>query len=269
MTAVARPKLVDDRPQGGLHENNEEVRKVGDCLSEGVAEHPLTAENPHENNACEGGGLLGSPAPKPPSFVTENRNAVVQNSVSTGSRGYLQVASTPDEVAAAAAFFKDAKAVETTGQRRHANRQHGSVFGLMQYRKNARTGQVMLTQETIDTGLDRLRDLDVLDLHADVWQSRDTYNAKGAAARTGKGWGVVSTGDRVPLHWHGVILLKRGCDLTIRQVSDAFEIPAARIRLPREALGDNAPKGRGAARRAFLDLCAYLTHELVVGDHSA
>ncbi|MFJ3028517.1 hypothetical protein ACIPEQ_06700 [Curtobacterium sp. NPDC087080] len=264
MTAVARLEPVDDRPQGGLQESHEKTRKVGDRLSEDVAERPLTAENPHEINACEGGGLLGSPAPTSPSSVTENRNAVVQNSVS----GYLEVVSTPDEIAAAAAFFADAKAAETTGQRQRANRQHGSVFGLMQYRQNARTGQVMLTQETIDTGLERLRDLDVLDLYADVWQSRDTYNSKGAAERTAKGWGTVNPGDRVPLHWHCAILLKRGCDLTIRQVSDAFEIPSARIRLPREALGDDAPKGRGAARRAFLDLCAYLTHELVAGDHS-
>lgn len=269
MIAAARPELFHARPQGALQQNHEETRKLGEDLPEVVAEHPVTAENPHELNACERGGLLGSPAPTPPRFVTGNRNAVVQNSVSAQTRGYFQVVSTPDEIADAAAFFANAKAVETAGQRQRANRQHGSVFGLMQYRQNARTGRVMLTQETIDTGLARLRDLDVLDLHADVWQSRDTYNAKGAAARTAKGWGVISPGDRVPLHWHGAILLKRGCDLTIRQVSDAFEIPSARIRLPREALGDAAPKGRGAARRAFLDLCAYLTHELVAGDHSA
>lgn len=265
MIAEACPELVIGRPHGDLQENHEESRKLGDRLSDAVHEDSVTAENRHRTNAREGGGLLGSPAPTSPSSVTENRNAVAQNVVN----GYFKMVSTPAEIAAAAAFFADAKAAETTGQRQRANRQHGSVFGLMQYRQNARSGQVMLTQETIDTGLDRLRGLDVLDLHADVWQSRDTYNTKGAAARTAKGWGIVSAGDRVPIHWHGAILLKRGCDLTIRQVSDAFEIPSARIRLPREALGDNAPKGRGAARRAFLDLCAYLTHELVAGDRSA
>jgi hypothetical protein len=263
--AVARPELVAGPQQSGIQENHEETRKLGDRFSDAVYEHSATAENWHGTDTREGGGLLGSPAPTSPSSVTENRNAVAPNAVN----GYLEMVSTPAEIAAAAAFFADAKAGETTGQRQRANRLHGSVFGLMQYRQNARTGQVMLTQETIDTGLDRLRNLDVLDLHADVWQSRDTYNAKGAAARTAKGWGIITPGDRVPLHWHGAILLKRGCDLTVRQVSDAFEIPSARIRLPREALGDNAPKGRGAARRAFLDLCAYLTHELVAGDHGA
>ncbi|MCK8476917.1 hypothetical protein [Microbacterium aurugineum] len=267
MTAAAQPELVSYSPEDGLQENHQETRKLGDDLSAADAEHPMVSEQRRKINASEGGGLLGSPAPASPRFVTENRNPVVQKSVSAEARVYLEVVSTPDEIAAAAAFFADTRAAETAGQRQRANRQHGSVFGLMQYRQNARTGRVMLTQEAIDTGLERLRDLDVLDLYADVWQSRDTYNPKGAVERTAKGWGVVNPGDRVPLHWHGVIMLKRGRDLTIRQVSDVFEIPSARIRLPREALGDDAPKGRGAARRAFLDLCAYLTHELVVGDH--
>lgn len=261
-------RSADDR-QVVLGQNSEETRNLGDVTPGDVTGSSMPLGKPQELEAPEGGGVLGSPAPTSPSLATENRNEVLQNSVEPEALTYLEVVSTPDQVAAAVAFFAEAKAAETTGQRQRANRQHGSVFGLMQYRQNARTGQVMLTQEAIDAGLNRLRALDVLDLHADVWQSRDTYKAEGAAARTAKGWGAVGAGDRVPLHWHGAILLKRGADLTIRQVSDAFEIPSARIRLPREALGDNAPKGRGAARRAFLDLCAYLTHELVAGDHSA
>ncbi|MEA9998805.1 hypothetical protein QN367_06820 [Cryobacterium sp. RTS3] len=163
------------------------------------------------------------------------------------------------------AFFKEAKAAETQGQRDRANRLHGSVFSLMQYRQNPRTRQIMLTQEQLDGGFDALKAMDVLDLHADVWQYRDTYNERGAADRTAKGWGDVQPGALVPLHDHAVIKLKLGCELTLRQVSDAFTIPSARVKLPRESMTD-APQGRGASMRAFLDLCAYLTHELAAGD---
>ena len=118
----------------------------------------------------------------------------------------------------------------------------------------------MLTQEQIDAGLDYLRATEMLELHAQIWQDRDTYNAQGAADRTAKGWGQVNPGDFVPLHWHAVIKLNPGNDLTVRQISDIFKIPASRVRIPSETIEDS-PKGRGAAMAAFVSLCRYLTHE--------
>lgn len=245
-----------------------QTRKLGD---QPVTCIPTSCDAPdelHKINGHEGGGLLGSPALPSPTFGTEIANSVGTTLPDALGSRYLEVDSTPAEIAEALSFFVDAKAKETDGQRKRANSLHGSVFSIMQWRRNPRTGMVMLTQEQLDGGIAKLQEMELLDLHADIWQNKDTYNDKGAAARTEKGFGVVIPGDLVPLHNHMVLKLRQGCELTVRQVSDVFAIPSARIQLPREAMAD-APQGRGAAMRAFLDLTAYLTHELVAGDHSA
>lgn len=238
----------------------EKFSDLGDPVALGSSTSTLTLDNPHEINVRAGGALLGCPAPTSPSFVTEFSFSEAANPVTVPSGGFREVVSTPQQVAEAAAFFEEAKAAESAGARQRANRLHGPVFSLMQYRRNARTGQTMLTQEQINAGLDRLREMEVMELHAEIWQARDTYNARGAADRTAKGWGQVNPGDVVPLHWHAVIKLNPGNDLTVRQISDIFKIPASRVRIPSETL-DDSPRGRGAAMAAFVSLCRYLTHE--------
>lgn len=249
-------------------ETSGETRKLGVEQPSSFSTASSDPETTLDINVRTGGGLLGSPAPRSPSLVTENAISVFVDSVTPPSDRYLLVVSTPAEIAEAMAFFAETKAAETTGQSKRANSLHGSVFSLMQWRRNPRTGQLMLTQEQIDSGLTKLQEMDVLDLHADIWQNRDTYNTRGAEERTKKGFGQVQAGDFVPLHNHMTLKLKQGCELTVRQVSDAFAIPSARVKLPREAMSD-APQGRGAALKAFLDLTAYLTHELCAGDASA
>lgn len=264
MNGSARPRsderTADDRDQASGAENNEETRNLGDEPVGSFAPSALPLEVPPELEARAGGALLGCPAPTSPSFVTEFANAGSANAVISAPTGFRDVVSTSEQVAEAAAFFEEAKAAESAGARQRANRLHGPVFSLMQYRHNGRTGQVMLTQEQIDAGLDRLRGMEVLELHAQIWQDRDTYNAQGVADRTAKGWGQVNPGDFVPLHWHAVIKLNPGNDLTVRQISDIFRIPASRVRIPSETL-DDSTKGRGAAMAAFVSLCRYLTHE--------
>ncbi|WP_314096013.1 hypothetical protein [Microbacterium foliorum] len=256
MIAVAETAPAAD-PTAPVKAGVAEIPELGDLAA------PVSASalrNPHEINERAGGALLGCPAPTPPSFVPEFSFSESTNPVVLATGGFREVVSTPQQRAEAAAFFEDAKAAESAGARQRANRLHGPVFSLMQYRRNARTGQTMLTQEQIDAGLNRLREMEVLEHHAEIWQDRDTYNAQGAADRTAKGWGQVDPGDFVPLHWHAVIKLNPGNDLTVRQVSDIFKIPASRVRIPSETL-DDSPKGRGAAMAAFVSLCRYLTHE--------
>lgn len=177
--------------------------------------------------------------------------------------------STPEEVAEASELFLQAKQGETAEQKRRAHRQHGRVFSLMQYLKNAKTGEPLYSQEQLDSGLVVLRKRNVLENFAYLWQTKDRYNEKGATARIARGYSDVQAGDFVPTHVHIAIILKPTFDWSIRQMSDAFEIPASRIKKASEVLGDGTPRGGpGAGRRAFLDLVQYMTHENVWGDHS-
>lgn len=178
--AVAETAPAAD-PNAPVKAGVAEIPELGD-LAAPVGASAL--RNPHEINERAGGALLGCPAPTPPSFVPEFSFSETTNPVVVATGGFREVISTTQQVAEAAAFFEDAKTAESAGARQRANRLHGPVFSLMQYRRNARTGQTMLTQEQIDAGLDRLREMEVLELHAEIWQDRDTYNARGAADRT-------------------------------------------------------------------------------------
>lgn len=243
---------------------DEKTRKLGDSqISEDHSE-ASTLELPHKINARGGGPLGPAPADDVPEFSPEFYS---RDSVNSGILPY-KVVSTPEEAAAASAFFESFKTGESDGQKQRANKKHGRVFSLTQFLINVKTGERMYSQEQLDAGLADLRDRELLEHHAYIWQSKDRYNEKGAAARREKGYGNVQPGDLVPVHVHVAILLNPGCDLTVRQVSDVFEMPSSRVKVASDALGDDAPTGRGAAKKAFLDLVQYMTHERVWGDHS-
>lgn len=248
----------------GLGVAAEKVKQLGNSA---IADSEI-ARIPEEprNYAHAGAAPLGTaPAPTVAELVAE----LVTRPLHNPSTGPFRPVSTPDEVAAAAAFFERIKAAESADQKSRASRLHGRVFSVMQFLQNAKTGETMYSQEQLDTGLDALRERGVLQHHAYIWQTKDRYNEKGAKQRRDKGYGNVQPGDFVPSHVHLAVLLKSGFDYKVRQISDLFEIPASRVRTAGEALEDKAPKGGpGAAKRSFLDLVTYMTHERLWGDHS-
>ncbi len=242
----------------------EKTRKLGHSLISEDHSEASTLELPHKINARGGGPLGPAPADDVAEFMAEKET---RPWIQQETRPFRPI-STPDEVAAATAFFESFRAGETEGQKQRANKKHGNVLSLTQFLINVKTGERMYSQEQLDAGLADLRDRELLEHHAYIWQSKDRYNEKGAAARREKGYGNVQPGDLVPVHVHVAILLKPGCDLKVRQVSDIFEVPSSRVKTASEALGDKSPRGRGAAKKAFLDLVQYMTHERVWGDHS-
>ena len=243
---------------------DEKTRKLGHSPILEDHSEASALELPHKINARGGGPLGPAPADDVAEFVAEKETRP-QTRPETGP---FRPISTPDEVAAAKSFFEAAKAGETDGQKQRANRKHGNVLSLVQFLTNPKSGERMYSQEQLDAGLEALRDRDLLEHHAYIWQTKDRYNEKGAAARREKGYGNVQPGDLVAPHVHLAILLKPGCDLKVRQISDLFEVPSSRVETASEALGDKSPRGRGAAKKAFLDLVQYMTHERVWGDHS-
>ncbi|GEE02257.1 hypothetical protein nbrc107696_27030 [Gordonia spumicola] len=164
------------------------------------------------------------------------------------------VVSTPEQVAEARAFFARAKADESAAQKQRT-RKVSRVFSAMQYHRNPATGEVMFTQEQLDAGLAALADR--LFRWAYIWHDRDRLVEVDAG-----------TGDAVccgikGLHAHLVLWVADGDGArpTIRTVSDAFEIPSAKVRVPNEVDEIEKRAGRGAAEKVFFDLCEYLPHE--------
>lgn len=164
------------------------------------------------------------------------------------------VASTPEQVAAAHEFFVAAKAVESKAQRQRA-RKVSRVFSAMQYHRNPDTGEVMFTQEQLDAGLAALGDR--LFRWAYIWHDSDRL------VDVDEGTGDLRCVGIKGLHMHLVLWVADGDGprLTVRTVSDSFEIPSSKVRVPNEVDEIEKAAGRGAAERAFYDLCEYLTHE--------
>src|SRR5699024_9014806 len=166
------------------------------------------------------------------------------------------VESTPAQVAEAKKFFASAKAAESPEQVKRA-RMQSRVFSVMQYREHPETGEVMLTQEQIDEGLGALGDR----LHhwAYVWHPHDRL------VEVDEGTGETVCCGLKGLHIHLVLWVADadGPRPTVRSVSDAFSIPSARVKPPKETAeqGGIEHKGRGAAEKAFFDLAEYLPHE--------
>lgn len=166
----------------------------------------------------------------------------------------LLVESTVEQLEEVSAFFEAAKAAESPGQLKRARIQ-SRVFSVMQYRQHPETGEIMLTQEQIDEGLATLADR--VHKYAYVWHDRDRLVAVDEG--TGEPFCVGIKG----LHAHLVLWMTEDRP-TIRTVSDAFSIPAARVKPPREIAaqdGIDEHKGRNAAEKAFFDLSEYLVHE--------
>lgn len=166
------------------------------------------------------------------------------------------VESTPAQVAEAKAFFAAAKAAETRGQK-DRTRMQSRVFSLLQYREHPETGEVMFTQEQIDEGLAALGDR--LHRWAYVWHPYDRL------VEVDEGTGETVCCGIKGLHAHMVLWVADadGPRPTIRTVSDAFSIPSARVKPPKETAEQEGTehKGRGAAEKAFFDLAEYLPHE--------
>lgn len=166
------------------------------------------------------------------------------------------VESTAAQVAEAKTFFAAAKAAESPEQVKRA-RMQSRVFSVMQYREHPETGEVMLTQEQIDEGLGALGDR----LHhwAYVWHPHDRL------VEVDEGTGETVCCGLKGLHVHMVLWVADadGPRPTVRAVSDAFSIPSARVKPPKETAeqGGIEHKGRGAAEKAFFDLAEYLPHE--------
>ncbi|WP_101601065.1 RNA helicase [Brevibacterium sp. Mu109] len=166
------------------------------------------------------------------------------------------VESTAAQVAEAETFFAAAKAAESPEQVKRA-RMQSRVFSVMQYREHPETGEVMLTQEQIDEGLAALGDR--LHRWAYVWHPYDRL------VEVDEGTGETVCCGIKGLHAHMVLWVADadGPRPTIRTVSDAFSIPSARVKPPKETAEQEGTehKGRGAAEKAFFDLAEYLPHE--------
>lgn len=168
----------------------------------------------------------------------------------------LVVESTPEQIAEAKAAFEAQTAAESSAQKKRA-RQQSRVFSLMQYREHPETGDVLLTQEQIDGGIEALGGR--LHRWAYIWHDADRL------VEVDDGSGETLCVGIKGLHLHMVLWVADSSSRpTIRAVAEAFSIPAARVRPPKEVTaekGGSEAKGRGAAEKAFFDLAEYLTHE--------
>ncbi|MGP5014294.1 hypothetical protein ACTXJX_10805 [Glutamicibacter ardleyensis] len=162
----------------------------------------------------------------------------------------MVVESTPEHAAEALAFFEREKAKESHPQKLRA-RSKSTVFDFMQYREHPDSGVVMLTKEQIDAGFAYFEAKGALERRAMIWHDMDRKEVDDG-----------SQGELKPLHAHWVMQLisVTGVEsrVTIREVSEAFKIPSARIRIASD--GPNQRKGQNAAKLTFLDFASYLPH---------
>lgn len=176
-----------------------------------------------------------------------------------------RVVSTPEAVAAAQVFFASAKASESVAQKKRA-RKVSRVISVMQYHRHPESDEVIFTQEQLDKGLAALDDR--LYRWAYIWHDSDRL------VEVDEGTTEMVCCGLKGLHVHIVLWFKDidGPRPTVRAVSDALTIPSPRVRVPNEVEEIEKNAGRGAAEKAFYDLCEYLCHETrgssgVVGIH--
>ena len=163
------------------------------------------------------------------------------------------VVSTPEEIAAAREFFTKAKAAESPGQKKRA-RKVSRVLSVMQYHRHPDTGEVIFTQVQLDEGLTALTDR--LYRWAYIWHDSDRL------VEVDEGTTEMVCCGLKGLHVHIVLWFKDtdGPRPTVRMVSDALSVPSPRVRVPNEVDEIEKNAGRGAAEKAFYDLCEYLCH---------
>lgn len=164
------------------------------------------------------------------------------------------VVSTPEAIAAAREFFTKAKAAESPGQKKRA-RKVSRVLSVMQYHRHPDTGEVIFTQVQLDEGLTALTDR--LYRWAYIWHDSDRL------VEVDEGTTEMVCCGLKGLHVHIVLWFKDtdGPRPTVRMVSDALSVPSPRVRVPNEVDEIEKNAGRGAAEKAFYDLCEYLCHE--------
>lgn len=191
---------------------------------------------------ARGGDPLGSPPRIPDPGLTDHP---VSRTGSDEGRGYRVVASTPEQVDAAHAFYEEWTKNETPGQKAHA-KGRSVVFSLMQYRAHPDTGVTLMTQEQWDAVISELELLGILDRWACIWHDRDQ----------------LPDGQPKPLHFHGVIRLTPGSEKQLRYLSIRSKVPASRWRTPKDSYAEGKKVvGPLAADLAFFDFCQYLVHE--------
>lgn len=176
-----------------------------------------------------------------------------------------EVATAPEDVAAAQTFFASVKVSESADQKKRA-RKVSRVISVMQYHQHPETGDVIFTQEQLDEGLAALADR--LYRWAYIWHDSDRL------VEVDEGTTEMVCCGLKGLHVHIVLWFKDidGPRPTVRTVSDALTVPSPRVRVPNEVDEIEKNAGRGAAEKAFYDLCEYLCHETrgasgIVGIH--
>lgn len=160
-------------------------------------------------------------------------------------RGFLKVASTDEQVAAAKEFYAEWTKNENDGQKQHAQGR-STVFSIMQFREHPDSGVTLITQEQWAELLAELERAGVLDRHAAIWHDKDE----------------LPDGRPKALHFHGVVRLTPGSEKQVRFLAIRGFIPASRIRTPKDAYAEGkVVTGRLAADISFFDFCQYLVHE--------
>ncbi|MGV2953103.1 RNA helicase [Glutamicibacter sp. AGC46] len=169
----------------------------------------------------------------------------------------FQVPSSPEHIEAARAFFEAEKAAETSGQVKRAQTL-SRVFSVMQYANHPETGVPIYSQEQLENGLALLDDQ-----YGSMWSAFIAHPLD-RLVEVDEGSVDCRCIGLKGLHWHLVLLFKDDKRPKIRTVSNALQIPSARVRVPREVTaqeGGDEHKGSGAAPKAFFDFCEYLPHE--------
>lgn len=172
----------------------------------------------------------------------------------------FEVVSTPEHVEAARAFFAGQKAAQSKKQNERGRKRSG-VFSLMQYLDHPETGEPMYSQDQLDVGLEAFGDC--LHKWAYVWHLRDRIVDVDEGTEEPYCIGIKGPHVHVVLWFHREMEGKDGRP-RISEVADAFTIPSARVKPPKEEAAQNGGqthRGANAAERAFFDLCEYLPHE--------
>lgn len=168
----------------------------------------------------------------------------------------FEVSSSPDHIEAARVFFEEQKASETPDQVKRAQTL-SRVFSVMQYANHPETGEPMYSQEQLEDGLALLEEQ-----FGEMW-SAFTAHPFDRLVEVDEGTVDCRCIGLKGLHWHLVLWFKEKRPKT-RTVSNALEVPSARVRWPKEVVaqeGGDEHQGSGAASKAFFDLCEYLPHE--------
>lgn len=123
-----------------------------------------------------------------------------------------------------------------------------TVFSLMQYERHPDTGEVLLTQDQIDSGLAMAS----IKKYAYAWHDLDAYTHAEVALNPD-----VQVGQLKNLHVHLVVMTEDRCE--VAQIARWFSVPPRFVRVPSE---ETRPyTGRGARSKAFFDYSQYLVHQ--------